>query len=59
MYEQTLYKVVEDYIKPHAMAKMNKAKKWEYGYNEDYDLVVISKTGSDRDWETKFKNCFT
>ncbi len=45
MYEQTLYKVVEDYIKPHAMAKMNKAKKWEYGYNEDYDLVVISKTG--------------
>jgi len=45
MYEQTLYKVVEDYIKPHAMAKMNKAKKWKYGYNEDYDLVVISKTG--------------
>jgi hypothetical protein len=45
MYEQTLYKVVEDYIKPHTMAKMNKAKKWEYGYNEDYDLVVISKTG--------------
>ena len=45
MYDQTLYKVVEDYIKPHAMAKMNKAKKWEYGYNEDYDLVVISKTG--------------
>jgi hypothetical protein len=45
MYDQTLYKVVEDYVKPHAMAKMNKAKKWEYGYNEDYDLVVISKTG--------------
>ena len=45
MYEQTLYKVVDDYIKPHAIAKMNKAKKWEYGYNEDYDLVVISKTG--------------
>ena len=45
MYEQTLYKVVDDYIKPHAIAKMNKAKKWEYGYNEDYDIVVISKTG--------------
>ena len=45
MYEQTLYKVLDDYIKPHAIAKMNKAKKWEYGYNEDYDLVIISKTG--------------
>ena len=45
MYEQTLYKVLDDYIKPHAIAKMNKAKKWEYGYNEDYDLIVISKTG--------------
>ena len=45
MYEQTLYKVLDDYIKPHAIAKMNKAKKWKYGYNEDYDLIVISKTG--------------
>ena len=45
MYEQSLYKVVEDYVKPHTLAKMNKAKKWKYGYNEDYDLVVISKTG--------------
>jgi len=45
MYEQTLYKVLDDYIKPHTIAKMNKAKKWEYGYNEDYDLIVISKTG--------------
>ncbi len=45
MYEQTLYKVLDDYIKPHTIAKMNKAKKWEYGYNEDYDRVVISKTG--------------
>ena len=45
MYEQTLYKVLDDYVKPHTIAKMNKAKKWEYGYNEDYDLIVISKTG--------------
>ena len=45
MYEQTLYKVLDDYIKPHTIAKMNKAKKWKYGYNEDYDLIVISKTG--------------
>jgi len=45
MYEQTLYKVIDNYIKPHTVAKMNKAKKWKYGYNEDYDIVVISKTG--------------
>ena len=24
---------------------MNRYKKWEYGYNEEYDMVVISKTG--------------
>ncbi len=45
MYEQTLYKVLDDHIKPHTVAKINKAKKWEYGYNEDYDVIVISKTG--------------
>jgi hypothetical protein len=45
MYEQTLYKVLDDHIKPHTIDKNNKAKKWEYGYNEDYDVVIISKTG--------------
>jgi hypothetical protein len=28
------------------MAKKNKAKNWEYGYNEKYDIVVISKNGT-------------
>jgi len=45
MYEQTLYKVLEDYIKPKVLKRMNRYKKWEYGYNEEHDLVVISKTG--------------
>ena len=45
MYEQSLIKVLDDYIKPHVLKKMNKAKKWQYGYNEDHDMVVISKTG--------------
>ena len=45
MYEQTLYKVLDDHIQPHTIAKNNKAKKWKYGYNEDYDIIVISKTG--------------
>ena len=45
MYEQTLYKVLEDHIQPHTLDKNNKNKKWKYGYNEDYDVVVISRTG--------------
>ena len=45
MYDQTLYKVLDDHIQPHTIAKNNKAKKWKYGYNEDYDIIVISKTG--------------
>ena len=43
MYKQTLYKVVEP-IKPHVIKRLNKSKKWKYGYNKEYDLIVISKT---------------
>jgi len=45
MYKQTLYSVEENYIKPQVIKRMNRYKKWEYGYNADYDVVVISKTG--------------
>ena len=45
MYEQTLYKVLKDHVKPKVLKRMNRYKKWEYGYNEEHDLVVISKTG--------------
>jgi len=45
MYTQSLYKVVDDHIKPHIVKKNNRYKKWEYGYNKEYDIVVISKTG--------------
>ena len=45
MYEQALYKVLPDYIKPKVLKRMNRYNKWEYGYNEDHDMVVISKTG--------------
>jgi len=44
MYEQTLYKVI-DHIKPQAIKRLNKSKKWDYGYNKEYDVIVISKTG--------------
>jgi len=45
MYEQTLYKVLTDYIKPAVIKKNNRLNKWKYGYDKDYDVVVISKTG--------------
>jgi len=44
MYEQTLYKVVTP-IKLNTISRLNKSKKWRYGYNKEHDVVVISKTG--------------
>jgi len=45
MYEQTLWKEVKDLINPKIFKKQNRLNKWEYGYNSDYDFIVISKTG--------------
>ena len=45
MYEQTLVAILKDYIKPKILKRLNRYKKWEYGYNEEHDIVVISKTG--------------
>ena len=45
MYEQTLYKVLDNYINPKVISKLNRYNKWEYGYNKDHDVIVISKTG--------------
>ena len=44
-YNQTLLNVLTDHIKPKTVKQMNRYNKWEYGYNKDYDIVVISKTG--------------
>ena len=44
MYKQTLYKVIEP-IKLNTIKRLNKSKKWEYGYNKENDVVIISKTG--------------
>ena len=45
MYKQTLFKVLENHIKPKVLKRNNRYKKWEYGYNQEHDMVVISKTG--------------
>ena len=44
MYEQSLYKIVEP-IKLTTINRLNKGKKWEYGYDKQSDVVVISKSG--------------
>ena len=45
MYKQTLFKVLKNHIKPKVLKRNNRYKKWEYGYNKEHDVVVISKTG--------------
>ena len=44
MYKQSLYKIIEP-VKINTLKRLNKSKKWNYGYNKENDIVVISKTG--------------
>ena len=44
--QNSLYTVVRDHIPPQVVVNKNKSKSWEYGYNEKYDMVVISKDGT-------------
>jgi len=44
MYEQTLLKIIEP-IKLTTIHRLNRKKAWAYGYNEEHNVVVISKTG--------------
>lgn len=41
----SLYYVVNDYIPKSVISNKNRNKSWVYGYNEQYNVVVISKTG--------------
>jgi len=44
MYKQSLYKIIQP-IKKTTISRLNKGRKWEYGYNKEHDIVVISRTG--------------
>jgi len=46
MYEQSLIKTIKDHIKPKLLKRNNRYKKWEYGYDVENDVVVISKDGT-------------
>jgi hypothetical protein len=41
-----LYKIVDSNIPHHIMLSKNRGQKWEYGYNSDYDIIIISHDGT-------------
>lgn len=43
--QNRLYYVVKDLIPLNAITNKNRVRSWLYGYNEQYDIIVISKSG--------------
>ena len=41
----SLYRVLDNYVPSNVISKKNGARTWLYGYDEKYDMVIISKTG--------------
>jgi hypothetical protein len=44
MYEQSLVKTVEP-VKRTTISRLNKGKKWKYGYDKEHDIIVLSQNG--------------
>ena len=44
MYEQSLVNTVEP-VKKTTISRLNKGKKWKYGYNKEHDIIVLSQSG--------------
>ena len=44
MYEQSLVKTVKP-VKKTTISRLNKGKKWKYGYNKEHDIIVLSHNG--------------
>ncbi len=44
--QNNLYTIVYNHVPATVLANKNNKKSWEYGYNEKYDMVVISKDGT-------------
>jgi len=44
MYEQSLVKSVEP-VKRTTISRMNKGKKWKYGYDKEHDIIILSHSG--------------
>ena len=44
--QNSIFKILKNYIPKNVLVNKNKAKTWIYGYNEKYKLVVISRDGT-------------
>ncbi len=44
--ESRIHEVLKNHVPKTVLSKKNKAKTWVYGYDEKYDMVVISKDGT-------------
>ncbi len=44
MYNQSLVKTVEP-VKKTTISRLNKGKKWKYGYDKEHDIIVLSHSG--------------
>lgn len=43
--DNLLYEVLVNFVPPNVIKQKNLVKGWRYGYNEQYNMVVISKSG--------------
>lgn len=44
--QNNLYVVLDNHISSTVLTKKNKNRSWQYGYNPQYDIVVISRSGT-------------
>ena len=44
--QNKLYHLIYDAVPENVLKKKNKTKSWAYGYDEKYDIVVISRDGT-------------
>ena len=44
--QSNIYEIARDVIPGSVFSRKNKAKSWLYGYDEKYDIIVISKDGT-------------
>jgi hypothetical protein len=44
--QNRLYHIIYDAVPENVLKKKNKAKSWAYGYDDKYDIVIISKDGT-------------
>lgn len=43
---KALYRKLDGYVSRSVISKKNRNRSWVYGYNQEYDMVVISKDGT-------------